>query len=85
MHRFTSPPNFEQPVRSWTSTQNLTTLVNNEASSEIPTHRLTLPKRPASWASTPDLEKDKADVTINLTLPRRRLTVHLDGVGSFPI
>lgn len=70
------------PVRSWTSTQNLSSLANNEASSQIPTHRLTLPRRPASWASTPELDKDKVEVTINLPLPRRRLTVHLDEVGS---
>ncbi|XP_063703120.1 titin homolog isoform X2 [Culicoides brevitarsis] len=80
--RFTSPANFDQPVRSWTSTQNLSSLANNEPQ-QVTTHRLTLPKRPASWASTPDLEQEKPDVTVNVKIPpRRRLTVHLDGIET---
>lgn len=40
---------------------------------------LSIPKRPSSWTSTPDLdESHKTDVTVNVTIPRRRHTTVLD-------
>lgn len=41
-----------------------------------------MPKRPSSWTSTPDLDESKdnsrADVVVNVALPRRRHTSVLD-------
>ncbi|XP_065081064.1 myosin-11 isoform X2 [Ochlerotatus camptorhynchus] len=73
-----SSTSLDKPVRSWTSTQNLF-VSNHGSSSDRPPG---LPQRPASWASTPDLDnilqQVKADFTVNLTLPRRRHTTTFD-------
>lgn len=72
--------------RSWTSTSNLSTASspasngNHNASSGDPPR--TIPKRPSSWTSTPDLdessESNRPDVVVNVPLPRRRHTSVLD-------
>ncbi|XP_062547558.1 myosin-11 isoform X2 [Armigeres subalbatus] len=77
-----SSSSLDKPVRSWTSTQNLFVSNNNSGnSSDRPPG---LPQRPASWASTPDLDnilqQVKADFTVNLTLPRRRHTTTFDNL-----
>ncbi|XP_055546465.1 myosin-2 heavy chain isoform X5 [Wyeomyia smithii] len=68
-----SSTNLDNPVRSWTSTQNL--YVPGPPG---------VPQRPASWASTPDLDNIlqnvKADFTVNLTLPRRRHTTTFESL-----
>jgi hypothetical protein len=56
-------------------------------------NRLELPQRPASWASTPDLDKlqnnnknnnnnNKFEVTVNIPLPKRRHTTTFDDVSK---
>ncbi|XP_021702065.1 myosin-2 heavy chain isoform X2 [Aedes aegypti] len=78
-----SSTSLDKPVRSWTSTQNLFVSNNNNhgSSSDRPPG---LPQRPASWASTPDLDnilqQVKADFTVNLTLPRRRHTTTFENL-----
>ncbi|XP_058818505.1 myosin-2 heavy chain isoform X2 [Topomyia yanbarensis] len=71
-----SSTSLDKPVRSWTSTQNLY-LPSNDRPPGVP-------PRPASWASTPDLDdvmqNMKADFTVNLTLPRRRHTTTFDNL-----
>lgn len=80
-----SSSSLDKPVRSWTSTHNL--FLSNgggaSGSSGMGSDRPPgIPQRPASWASTPDLDNIlqavKADFTINLTLPRRRHTTTFD-------
>lgn len=76
----------DKPVRSWTSTQNLT---SNSVNNDQHTNRSGLPPRPASWASTPDLEnlqqQMKADVSISIALPRRRHTTFLDNPNNVSV
>ncbi|XP_058448088.1 myosin-2 heavy chain isoform X4 [Malaya genurostris] len=71
-----SSTSLDKPVRSWTSTQNLY-LPSNDRPPGVP-------PRPASWASTPDFEdvmqNIKADLTVNLTIPRRRHTTTFDNL-----
>lgn len=74
--------------RSWTSTSNLSTSSgvaagngNHSSSSNDPPR--TMPKRPSSWTSTPDLDEtnndsNRPDVVVNVPLPRRRHTSVLD-------
>lgn len=68
----------DAPVRSWTSTQNLS--IPNGNGTNTNGNRL-LPPRPQSWASTPDLDKDdNSVVSVKIALPRRRQTIHFDEV-----
>uniref|UniRef100_A0A182F192 Uncharacterized protein n=1 Tax=Anopheles albimanus TaxID=7167 RepID=A0A182F192_ANOAL len=75
----------DKPVRSWTSTQNLFSPSgsNNHGGGNSGTSQ-SFPQRPASWASTPDLDNIlqnvKADFTVNLPLPRRRHTTTFDNI-----
>ncbi|XP_052868864.1 uncharacterized protein LOC128274644 isoform X1 [Anopheles cruzii] len=72
----------DKPVRSWTSTQNLFSPSSNNGGSSNASQ--SFHQRPASWASTPDLDNIlqnvKADFTINLPLPRRRHTTTFDNL-----
>uniref|UniRef100_A0A182M105 SOGA coiled-coil domain-containing protein n=1 Tax=Anopheles culicifacies TaxID=139723 RepID=A0A182M105_9DIPT len=79
-----SSTTLDKPVRSWTSTQNLlspSSSGNNGGSSGSAQN---FQQRPASWASTPDLDNIlqsvKADFTVNLPLPRRRHTTTFDNL-----
>ncbi|XP_049288075.1 myosin-11 isoform X2 [Anopheles funestus] len=78
-----SSTTLDKPVRSWTSTQNLLSPSNNGGSSGTTQN---FPQRPASWASTPDLDNIlqsvKADFTVNLPLPRRRHTTTFDNLDE---
>ncbi|XP_055594715.1 myosin-2 heavy chain [Uranotaenia lowii] len=77
-----SSTSLDKPVRSWTSTQNLYNSNAGQNQSGISIG----PPRPASWASTPDLDSIlqnvKADLTVNLTLPRRRHTTTFDSLDN---
>ncbi|XP_058061394.1 uncharacterized protein LOC131211792 isoform X2 [Anopheles bellator] len=72
----------DKPVRSWTSTQNLFSPSSNNGGSSNALQ--SFHQRPASWASTPDLDNIlqnvKADFTVNLPLPRRRHTTTFDNL-----
>lgn len=78
-----SSSSLDKPVRSWTSTHNLFLSNNGVGNSGMGSDRPPgIPQRPASWASTPDLDNIlqtvKADFT--LTLPRRRHTATFDNM-----
>uniref|UniRef100_A0A182NAM2 hydroxymethylglutaryl-CoA lyase n=1 Tax=Anopheles dirus TaxID=7168 RepID=A0A182NAM2_9DIPT len=81
-----SSSTLDKPVRSWTSTQNLLSPSssgnNGGGSGSIQNFQ----QRPASWASTPDLDNIlqavKADFTVNLPLPRRRHTTTFDSLDE---
>ena len=70
----------DKSVRSWTSTQNLSSNIENTVV-EV-TAPLRIRQRPSSWSSTPDLEeaqklqrfppKPIEEVVVNLSLPIRR-------------
>jgi hypothetical protein len=74
----------DKSVRSWTSTQNLST---NDNVVEV-TAPLRLRQRPSSWSSTPDLDevskrpvKAVEEVVVSVQLPaRRRHTASFDNV-----
>ncbi|XP_049538261.1 myosin-2 heavy chain [Anopheles darlingi] len=80
-----SSTTLDKPVRSWTSTQNLFSPSgsNSHGGGNSGTSQ-SFPQRPASWASTPDLDNIlqnvKADFTVNLPLPRRRHTTTFDNI-----
>ncbi|XP_062706338.1 myosin-2 heavy chain isoform X3 [Aedes albopictus] len=79
-----SSTSLDKPVRSWTSTQNLFVSNSSNQGSSSSDRPPGLPQRPASWASTPDLDnilqQVKADFTVNLTLPRRRHTTTFENL-----
>uniref|UniRef100_A0A1Q3FM92 Putative myosin-2 heavy chain n=1 Tax=Culex tarsalis TaxID=7177 RepID=A0A1Q3FM92_CULTA len=80
-----SNSSLDKPVRSWTSTHNLFLSNNGVGNSGMGSDRPPgIPQRPASWASTPDLDNIlqtvKADFT--LTLPRRRHTATFDNLDE---
>lgn len=74
----------DKSVRSWTSTQNLSSNDNNNNNNNVVeiTAPLRLRQRPSSWSSTPDLEeatksqrmqqRTVEEVIVNLQLPPRR-------------
>ncbi|XP_050076426.1 uncharacterized protein LOC126563761 isoform X2 [Anopheles maculipalpis] len=76
-----SSTTLDKPVRSWTSTQNLLSPSSGNGGSSQ-----NFQQRPASWASTPDLDNIlqavKADFTVNLPLPRRRHTTTFDNLDE---
>ncbi|XP_035911133.1 titin homolog isoform X2 [Anopheles stephensi] len=76
-----SSTTLDKPVRSWTSTQNLLSPSSGNGGSTQ-----NFQQRPASWASTPDLDNIlqavKADFTVNLPLPRRRHTTTFDNLDE---
>jgi myosin heavy subunit len=76
----------DKSVRSWTSTQNLSSNNNNNKSfdsSNVVEVTAPLRQRPSSWSSTPDLDdaqkkffpKPVEEVTVSLQLPIRRRPV----------
>jgi hypothetical protein len=78
----------EKTIRSWTSTSNLTSpLENNVIEVTAP---LRIRQRPSSWSSTPDLDENQKlskakltneEIIVNVQIPvRRRNTVNLDSV-----
>lgn len=73
----------DKSVRSWTSTQNLSSNIDNSVETvNIP---IRTRQRPSSWASTPDLENSlqqkQEEVVVNLQLPiRRRHTAAFENV-----
>lgn len=78
----------DKTVRSWTSTQNLATLNNDNNAVEV-TPPLRLRQRPSSWSSTPDLDeaqkapvKSVEEVTVSVQLParRRHTTKNVDAI-----
>ncbi|XP_053677295.1 myosin-2 heavy chain [Anopheles nili] len=79
-----SSSTLDRPVRSWTSTQNLLSPSSNNSSNGGSIQNFQ--QRPASWASTPDLDNIlqtvKADFTVNLPLPRRRHTTTFDNLDE---
>uniref|UniRef100_A0A182K3T5 SOGA coiled-coil domain-containing protein n=1 Tax=Anopheles christyi TaxID=43041 RepID=A0A182K3T5_9DIPT len=79
-----SSTTLDKPVRSWTSTQNLLSPSSNNGGGSGGSQ--SFQQRPASWASTPDLDNIlqtvKADFTINLPLPRRRHTTTFDNLDE---
>lgn len=60
--------------RSWTSSTNLSSTSSTDFS-----------RRPSSWTSTPDLDdapgNTKADISVSISLPKRRHTAHFDLVS----
>lgn len=83
----------DKSVRSWTSTQNLSSNNNNNNSKSFDVVEVVAPlrQRPSSWSSTPDLDdvnkkffpKPVEEVTVSLQLPIRRrpvTTVSVDQV-----
>lgn len=75
--------NLDKSVRSWTSTQNLSSNDNSNNNVVEITAPLRLRQRPSSWSSTPDLEEAQKsqrtvhpkvveEVVVNLQLPARR-------------
>uniref|UniRef100_A0AAG5DGW0 SOGA coiled-coil domain-containing protein n=1 Tax=Anopheles atroparvus TaxID=41427 RepID=A0AAG5DGW0_ANOAO len=83
-----SSTTLDKPVRSWTSTQNLFTsgTGNSGGGSGSSASAQMFQPRPASWASTPDLDNFlpnvKVDLTVNLPLPRRRHTTTFDNLSE---
>lgn len=75
----------DKSVRSWTSTQNLSSNNNNKSFDNSNVVEVTAPlrQRPSSWSSTPDLDdaqkkffpKPVEEVTVSLQLPIRRRPV----------
>lgn len=70
------------PARSWTSSTNLSATNSDNI----------IPKqRPSSWTSTPDLDdldknsNNKAEVSVSLSLPKRRHTANLDIPNIEPV
>ncbi|CAO1351611.1 unnamed protein product [Diamesa hyperborea] len=68
----------DRSVRSWTSTQNLSTNNDNHINVEI-APPIRLRQRPSSWSSTPDLDEAQKsypkvveEVVVNVQLPARR-------------
>nr|XP_040235446.2 myosin heavy chain, non-muscle [Anopheles coluzzii]XP_040235447.2 myosin heavy chain, non-muscle [Anopheles coluzzii] len=80
-----SSTTLDKPVRSWTSTQNLLSPGGSNGGSGVGGSQ-SFQQRPASWASTPDLDNIlqtvKADFTVNLPLPRRRHTTTFDNLDE---
>ena len=83
----------DRSVRSWTSTQNLSTNNDNHINVEI-APPIRLRQRPSSWSSTPDLDEAQKsyprvveEVVVNVQLPaRRRHTAALfDNVINNPV
>jgi hypothetical protein len=77
----------DKSVRSWTSTSNLTSNLDNNVI-EV-TAPLRLRQRPSSWSSTPDLDESQKplrsrtneEIVVNVQIPvRRRNTTNLDSV-----
>ncbi|KFB39173.1 hypothetical protein ZHAS_00006510 [Anopheles sinensis] len=81
-----SSTTLDKPVRSWTSTQNLFTSGSGSGTGSGNPSAQSFQPRPASWASTPDLDNFlpnvKVDLTVNLPLPRRRHTTTFDNVSD---
>ncbi|XP_070496323.1 early endosome antigen 1 [Chironomus tepperi] len=84
---------FEKTIRSWTSTSNLSSQVENNII-EV-TAPLRIRQRPSSWTSTPDLDESQKslkssaneEIIVNVQIPvRRRNTANLENVEeSFTI
>ncbi|XP_058122187.1 myosin-2 heavy chain [Anopheles ziemanni] len=79
-----SSTTLDKPVRSWTSTQNLFSSGSGSGAGSGNPSAQSFQPRPASWASTPDLDNFlpnvKVDLTVNLPLPRRRHTTTFDNL-----
>ncbi|KAL7045841.1 hypothetical protein ACKWTF_002358 [Chironomus riparius] len=86
---------FEKTIRSWTSTSNLTSQVENNIIEVIAP--LKIRQRPSSWSSTPDLDDSQKnsksststneEIIVNVQIPvRRHNTANLESVEeSFTI